>query len=188
MGLFRRLCWIVELEAFHDSPDHSQILCSQKRVSGLGTSGPVWSSVRKHRGKRKRERKKKPNVCDRVQAKALVVEEKWSSILSVIVCSVISLQNMATKSQILTGLTVASMPASSFQVVSSSSNTLSMVKMPLTTSFIGGRGMWFFSSLTTWTGGYWFNFYLGLPVSSWVEVLVSYCLLFLPFREFYGFE
>ncbi|CAN6707268.1 unnamed protein product [Malus baccata var. baccata] len=45
---------------------------------------------------------------------------------------------MATKSQIFTGLTMASTPASSFQASSSSSNSLSMVRKPLTTSFFNG--------------------------------------------------
>ncbi|KAB2611238.1 membrane-associated 30 kDa protein [Pyrus ussuriensis x Pyrus communis] len=45
---------------------------------------------------------------------------------------------MATKSQIFTGLTMASTPASSFLASSSSSNSLSMVRKPLTTSFFNG--------------------------------------------------
>nr|XP_011465137.1 PREDICTED: membrane-associated protein VIPP1, chloroplastic-like [Fragaria vesca subsp. vesca] len=42
---------------------------------------------------------------------------------------------MAIKSQIFTGLAMASTPASSFQASSSSPTTLSMVRRPLTTSF-----------------------------------------------------
>ncbi|KAF3451022.1 hypothetical protein FNV43_RR07111 [Rhamnella rubrinervis] len=45
---------------------------------------------------------------------------------------------MATKSQIFTGVTLASTPASSFQASSSSSNTQCVVNKPLTTSFFGG--------------------------------------------------
>ncbi|KAG7996518.1 hypothetical protein I3843_01G164600 [Carya illinoinensis] len=48
---------------------------------------------------------------------------------------------MSAKVHIFTGLTLASAPASSFQLSSSSSHSLCMVRKPLTTSFFGRGGM-----------------------------------------------